>query len=455
MRLPRLTMRAMGNSRYSNTPPSDLPVGEQLQYILGNRSDRESALAVGALFRSVTLISSIVAEVISRTVQVVDLDDRKVQNQPPHLIEMLRRSPDGETAAYQFLEDLCMDLLLEGNALVVVERGPSSRPFRLRRMAADTAFCEKRKGRLLYYGELAGTHPGDVNQEWHDSRNVVHARWADLTGRETLRGSGDRAGFVSSPLKPLAHDLRVSREIVAWIAKYYDTKGGSIKSDKAIIYPELIQDEQEQKNIVQAAREYTQSGRTMILFGNPKIENLKATPQDAETAALRIQEIQNIGMAFGIPAPLLGINVTQWGSGIAELTRLFWKFSGRQVMNRLLQPMSLKLLPAGREFGISELSLLRGDNEAVTALINATRGTKAAQEIVTRDETRRHLIGLNSDYPADADGGQSVDDDMDAPPPEPAAEPEPEPAGGATGKPPRPKQLGYPAPPPLHPPPGD
>lgn len=454
MRFPRLTMRGMGARRVTQ-PPSDLPVGEQLQYILGNRSDREQALAVGALFRSVTLISSIVAEVVSRTVQVVDLDERKVPNQPKHLIEMLRRSPDGQLAAYQFLEDLVMDLLLEGNALVVVERGANSRPMRLRRMAADTAFCQKKKGALLYYGELAGTYPGEVNQEWHDSRNVVHARWADLTGRETLRGSGDRAGFVSSPLKPLAHDLKVSREIVKWIAKFYDTRGGSIKSDKAIIYPELVQDPDEQEKIVAAGRQYAESGRTMFLFGGPKITPLQATPQDAETAALRIQEIQNIGMAFGIPAPLLGINVTQWGSGIAELTRLFWKFSGRQVMNRLMQPMSLKLLPAGREFGISELSLLRGDNEAVTALINATRGTKAAQEIVTRDETRRHLIGLNSDYPADADGGQNVDGGMDPQPqPQPQPEPAAEPPGGATGRP-APEALGYPAPPPLHPPPGE
>ena len=80
-------------------------------------------------------------------------------------------------------------------------------------------------------------------------------------------------------------------------------------------------------------------------------------------------------------------------------------------MNRLLQPMSLLLLPKGQEFAVNEIEILRGDMAALTALINATKGG-SPQPLVSRSETRS-MIGIDSPFPED----EEPDDAATAPPP--------------------------------------
>ena len=396
--------------------PSEMPIDQQLEFIFGENSDRTKALRVGALYRCVTLIASTVSELIANTAHVVDFDRTRLESQPVDLLHLIRSSPDDEISGLTYLEDLMMDLLLEGNALAVIERGPGGQPRRLKRMMVRTAQVVKKKGRLLYYGEIAGpmekAAPGYV-----DSKSVVHARWADSTGRDCAPTRSNRAGFAVSPLEPLADDLLVSREIVRWIAKFYDTKGGSLKSDHAVIYPDPVAPK-EQDKVIESLAKYALTRSSMVLFGNPRVESLKTLPQDAETSNLRDQEIENIGRVYGIPPPLMGLHVTQWGSGISELTRLYWKFAGRPAMNRLLQPLSLRLLPRGQEFAVSEIEMLRGDMAALTSLITATRGQGGEPPILGRQE-QRSMIGVDTPFPEE-------DEPEREPPPAPPAPPEPD-----------------------------
>ena len=54
--------------------PSQLPVDRQLEYIMGDATDRGLALTVAALHRCVTLIAASVAEVVANSAHVVDFD---------------------------------------------------------------------------------------------------------------------------------------------------------------------------------------------------------------------------------------------------------------------------------------------------------------------------------------------------------------------------------------------
>ena len=175
-----------------------------------------------------------------------------------------------------------------------------------------------------------------------------------------------------------------------------------------------------------------------VLFHGAKVENLKTLPQDAETSTLRDQEVESIGRVYGIPPPLMGLNTTQWGSGISELARLFWKFAGRPAMNRLLQPMSFRLLPKGQDFAVNELEILRGDTVALTALINATKG-QSPDPILSRRENRS-MLGVNWDFPEDETPAVPPAGEPDPPPADPGADPDSEPpdsggidAGGRRG----------------------
>ena len=224
-------------------------------------------------------------------------------------------------------------------------------------------------------------------------------------------------GFSPSPLVALLGHLRVSREIIRWLTKFYDTTGGSLKSDHAIIFNEAMS-EDEQATALAGIAEYMFSRSPLVLFGGAKLENMKALPQDAETSNLRDQEVESIGRVYGIPPPLMGLHTTQWGSGISELARLFWTYSGRPAMNRLLQPMSLRLLPAGHEFDVTQTELLKGDTVALTALINSTKGQNDPP-ILSRSESR-NLLGVNWPFPEEEEPDP-------APPPAPPPDDDPDP----------------------------
>lgn len=377
---------------------SNMPIDQIVDMLGGDMSSRSMALRVGALHRCVTLISSTVAELIANTAHVVDFDRTRMSRQPVDLLHMIRSSPDGYNSGYGFLEDLMMDLLLDGNALMVVDR-MTRKPLRLKRMIPSTAQIVKKSGRLLYHGEVTGPME-NPRMDYFDSQDVVHARWADATGRDMAPTRSGRAGFAASPLVALGDDLHVSREIVRWIAKFYDQQGGALKSDHAVIYPDPVPPDQ-QKDVIAGLAEYAAYRKTMVLFGGAKLENLKTLPQDAETSTLRDQETENIGRVYGIPPPLMGLHTTQWGSGISELARLYWKFSGRPIMNRLLQPMSLRLLPKGQEFAVNEVEMLRGDMAALTALITATKAGPSGEPAVLSRKEHRMIIGFDSDFPED------------------------------------------------------
>lgn len=380
-------------------PPSEWTTEAQLDFILGESTDRTRALRVATLFRCVTLISSTVAEIISNSVYAVDFERRWLDPQPDDIRHLLRTSPDDLTTGYAFIEDLMMDLLLEGNALVVIDR-MDGKPYRLRRMISRTATCTRIRNRLIYEGEIVGPFEPSV-PEAVDSANIVHARWSDMSGRDLASSRGPRSGFVATPLVALSDDLQVSRDIIRWIAKFFSLSGGTVKSDTSIVYPSPL-DEQAQKKVIEGIAEISNARRPLILFGDPKVNSLKTTPQDAETANLRNQEVENIGRLYGIPPPLMGLHTTQWGSGVSELARLYWTSAARPAMNRLIQPLSLRLLPKGQDLVVNESEMLRGDITALTSLMAVTKGS-TADPILGRSE-HRSLLGVDTPFPEGDDG---------------------------------------------------
>ena len=380
-------------------PPSEWPADAQLDWLIGDGSSRSRALKVAVLFRCVTLISSTVAEIVSNSIYAVDFDRKAIDPQPDRIRHLLRTSPDGECSAYALIDDLMMDLLLDGNALLVIDR-MDGRPYRLRRMISRTAMVRQVRGRLIYDGEIADPMGRNVREQV-DSKSLAHARWADMTGRDLAANRGGRTGFVPSPLVPLADDLQVSREIIRWIAKFYASDGGTIKADHSVIYPDKVPQE-EQKTVLESIAKFAVARKPLVLFGGPKVESLKTLPQDAETSKLRDQEIENIGRVYGIPPPLMGLHTTQWGSGISELSRLYWTYAARPAMNRLLQPLSLRLLPMGQDWVVNEMEMLRGDITALTSLMAVTKGS-TADPVLARSE-HRSLMGVDTPFPEGEEG---------------------------------------------------
>lgn len=391
---------AFGDGATGPSAFSEASIEDQIAILgLGGRR-RTEALQVVAFHRSVSLLSSTIAELISQTVHVVDRKRRTINPQPEPLLDLLTSTPDGVTSAYNFWEDTLLDMLLEGNALIAIDRQPDGRVIRLWRMIAKDAKIEEKNGRLIYTGPLAGASAPQGNRSF-TLRNVIHARAPDYKGDDTLLKT-ERSGFTRPTSDFIRPDIRITGEISRWLLRYFDGKGGAIKSDLAIAF-EGKQPPDAQAALLDAIKGYMQKRLPIAIWNSPKFTPLNQTPQNADTSALRSQQVTSIARAFGIPAPLIGENVTQWGSGISELARLYWKFGARQHLTRLLQSASIRLLKQkSHHFAVNEMEIFRGDLEGLTDLINATKGDQQ-RPIVGPEEIRR-WIGQDDDPPESVTG---------------------------------------------------
>ena len=391
---------AFGDGAGGPSAFSEASIEDQIAILgIGGRK-RTEALQVVAFHRSVSLISSTVAELISQTLHVVDRKRRTINPQPDSLLDLLTSTPDGVTSAYNFWEDTLLDMLLEGNGLIAIDRNADGRVVRLWRLIAKETKIEERKGRLIYTGPLAGPSAPQGERSF-TLRNVIHARAPDYKGDDTVL-KNQRSGFTRPVSDFIRPDIRITGEISKWLLRYFDAKGGALKSDLAIAF-EGKPPADAQAALLDAIKGYMQKRLPLAIWNNPKFTPLNQTPQNADTSALRSQQVTSIARAFGIPAPLIGENVTQWGSGISELARLYWKFGARQHLTRLLQSASIRLLKQkSHHFAVNEMEIFRGDLEGLTDLINATKGDQQ-RPIVGFEEIRR-WIGQDDDAPESVSG---------------------------------------------------
>ena len=363
---------------YSGRPP----------LILGDGSiiTRDLAAEYNTLFRCVTLISSIIADMVSNTIHVRDWDGNRVRN-TGRWITRFRDSPDDMIPAHTWLEDYVSDYILSGNAICVRTEGAM-----LQRINPDTASPRETNYGIVYQGEQAYLNGGAT--EMYPISRVIHSRWGHFSSKK----SGTPLNlFARAPISSMGKSIALGMETDRWVRNYFDSNDGASKSDMVVTYPEEMPVDMQDK-FMAALRKYSQGRKPMALFGNPSVHNLKQSPQDADALKLREFQVREVARFLGVPAPLLGENVTQWGEGIEQLARLFWKFSVKGHLFRILKPFSWKLLPEGHEFAVDETELLRGDAEALSKIIIATKGSTQAHPIMSRRE-QRSLLGIDPEWP--------------------------------------------------------
>ena len=149
---------------------------------------------------------------------------------------------------------------------------------------------------------------------------------------------------------------------------------------------------------------------------------LKTTPQSPDMKALRDQADERIAQRFGIPAPLIGKHVTQWGSGINELNRLYLRGAIKHVIYNMADAFTHAFVDANAyyvKFDVKEL--MRGDYAGM-ADVNSQAAGPNHRSVITTNEYRAdmdlppidggdELIDVNFDQDTDTNGDN--DDDKD------------------------------------------
>ena len=367
-------------------------------YRAGVPIGRDVAVSYATLNRCVTLIAGTVAQLVAGgTLRVVDADGRRrTSRQAERVLELLSGSPDGGTTpSSSFIEDVVADYCLDGNALLVPTVSGDGTVRRLRRMSpwdADVTYA--RSGEPIY---RLTTVDGPLATEYHAARDVVHIRWPRLLRSGRTRSTCE--GFALAPVVALRPALDIGLQGDRYIQRWFSGGAQSKLHINVATPPHVAQlNTKQRQELVDYVKLAVRSREPLVTFDTTS-NTIQDTPQDRQAKELRQFQVQEISRVYGIPSPLINVDITNWGSGIEQLAKLFFRFGLRQHLDRVLAPLQVRLLAPGDRFWVDTSDLLRGDADAIGTLLTALQGDAQHTPIATREELR-HLAGL----PRDVDG---------------------------------------------------
>lgn len=372
---------------------------------------RERAMTYAPFARCINLIASQSADVIVNSARVINHNNEVITSEPARrALRLLRDTPDGMQTSRKFWREIIADYLIHGNALIHLRKGTSidgmMPVLSMGRLIPDEAEAEISNHEvgmqsMVYYATPFG---GEV-EKVYSGQNVIHVILNPRDG-EGYNSHG-RQFFAESPLKHLRVALNIGLTADLWIQDFFNN---ACKNDLAFLFPEGYDRDTMQHFRANYAR-FAEDGRAPIVaFGGADVKQLKHSPQNADALKLREFQVQEIARYYGIPAPLIGLHVTQWGSGIEHLARLFFRYSTRFYISDLLEELSLKLLPRNNKFECDSYDEVKGDTKAITAFVAAVKPNTNAPGVLSQAEVRK-VLGYYGDYDDDWEFKSTMDAD--------------------------------------------
>ncbi len=346
---------------------------------------RSAAMRYPAFSRAVTLLSAVMAQLLaSGSLRIMTRDGESVEDSyASDVMDLLTVSPDGMSDAHTWAEEICVDYLIDGNALVHVDR-VAGRPVALQRLSSyDAATVPTGSGGYAYQASPADS---DLAAGMYPARRVAHIRWPRL--QRTASGNSNRQAFALSPVTLLHNALQIGLAGDRFVLDFF--QGGSaatvgISYDrpmKAAQLRELLA----RLSALRKARDplvVDSGGKFTALSGNTAIRK--------DDADLRSFQITEIGRVYGIPGPMMNQDVTAWGSGIETLVKIFYRTCVAHHIARVLSPLKLRLLRPEHIFVADPMELVRGDTVGLAALITATSASAQQSAVATVEEQRAWL----------------------------------------------------------------
>ena len=121
------------------------------------------------------------------------------------------------------------------------------------------------------------------------------------------------------------------------------------------------------------------------------IEDGKQANSQGEMRAFQVQEMARF---YGIPLPLLSVDIRQWGAAVNEqIAKLAYRWGVKLHLDRVLTAIALRVLRPGEHFEIDPMELVKGDYQGMKDFLMALQGDAQREPIATKAELRK-IAGL-------------------------------------------------------------
>jgi len=372
--------------RASTTHTAPMSI-ETLTELIGSTSQSASGVSVtpAAAMRQATVYSCI--WLMSETVSQLPLhlyerigDSRERATTNP-LYTLLRSTPNGFHTASEFWQFIVACVLLRG-------------------MAA--AYKVMVGSRLR---ELIPISPDSINEIWRGTRRSYNVILPDGLSQELgpenfliVKGLTLNGQDAISPIKYMANSIGLAISTNDYSSKFYKNgarPSGALETDAALD-PEKVKALREAWSLQHGG---SNVGGTAVLTAGLKFKPMSMSNEDAQLLELLNFSRGEIAGIYGVPPHMIGAieKTSSWGTGLAEQSLSFIKYTIAPWLNRIEQSISRDLLtPAEQKRFYPEFlteQFLRGDTKNRYEAYKVALGGTQNPGFMTQNEIR-HLENL-------------------------------------------------------------
>lgn len=353
--------------------------------------NQDTAVSWSAIWRGLQLVGSAIGS-MPFTIQEED-ENGNVTNRKDHaLYRLINMEPHPFYSTFDFLQAVIFQVLLRGNAIIVINRTArfgSGRPVSLRLIKFDEVLniAEDIEEGIVYY-----TIQGYDYKLPHTE--VIHIKGLTedgIMGLDTLKWNRETFGLALSQKKSSAAYHRNG------------THSDGFLSTDMQLKPET------RKDVETAWRDKNQTGETPFLTGGVKWNSISVTPKDIQLLEGIQFNVYEAARILGISPHLLFAMDRANFSNVETLSLEFAKYTLRFLVERIEQEFNRKIFRKSEE-GTFKVNLnmdafLRGDTDARTKYLEGLidRGVLSIDEArkiegfnsLKEDKGKTHMVPLN------------------------------------------------------------
>lgn len=249
----------------------------------------------------------------------------------------------------EFFETVILNLVLHGNAYILIERRGGLIVSLLPLMSSQMEVTLLRDGSVVYtYTQDTGVDVIAPERIWH------------------IKGMGN--GIIGlSAMDYQRRSLGIAIGAEQATAKVYASGG---KRSGVLMIDRLLTDVQRDQVRANFNGLVEEGQRLMVLEAGAKFEPVAMSPQDIELLSSRKFNVEDMARWYGVPSVMVNdtSGSTVWGSGISEIVRGFYKLTLRPILEKVELSMVVNLIPvaerATTEVEFDFEGLLRSDQKS-------------------------------------------------------------------------------------------
>ena len=351
----------------------------------------KSLMRFGTFYRVIVMLSETIAGILTAPgLCVIDQDNNKVDNlRARRALHIIKKRPSPGVKAPIFWSDVVAELLVSGNSvwqhLYEDRMKKSVAGFEL--ASTDNSRCDEltRMNVPLIYslGFIGQPSAGQVT-----ANEVSHARFPVLS-----QAGSNKPGFAPSPVVAVVAATDVGRELDKRLKRWAaDNRGNMHINLKA---PPGMTQIKGPEDVVAKLKPILKSldTRQPVLTENADIKILQDRVMEGRTVELKEHQIEDVLRVYGVPAPMGGVQLTSWGSGIESLIRLYYNSALKPNLDRIFPCLEDALLPTGQRLLPDMVDVFRSDANGIHTLIQALSGNQNGPPYAVVNEIR-HIANL-------------------------------------------------------------